>query len=71
MMNSLASSVSVELQAALLQPLADLRQLDVDDLLQFVVGQLAEDDDVVETVEELGLELAARSRASRRSFIFS
>ena len=59
-----------QLQAVVLEPLADLRQLDVDDLLQVVAGQAAEDDDVVEAVEELGPEVPL-DRAFSRSFIFS
>ena len=46
-----------QFQAAIGHPAADLGQLDVDDLLQVVLVERAEDDDVVEPVEELGPEV--------------
>ncbi len=46
-----------EFQAAVGQPAADLRQLDVDDLLEVVLVQRVEHDHVVEPVEELGPEV--------------
>ncbi len=45
--NFLASSLRFELQAPFAQPLADLAQLQIDDLLQVFDRQVAEDDHVV------------------------
>ena len=61
----------LELQALLLEPLADLAQLEIDDVLQVVVVQVAEDDDVVHAVEELGPEDLFDLARSRGLFMFS
>ena len=48
-----------DLELAILDDLVQLGDLKVDDLEQVVVGQLVKDYDLVETVDELGLERSA------------
>merc|ERR1719414_2086695 len=53
----LESPRDVQLDALGLSAADDVREHDVGDLLHLVLGQLAEDDDVVQAVEELGAEV--------------
>ena len=53
------------------QPLAQPAELDLDDLLQMLLGQRVEDDDLVDAVEELRAGSACRISSSTASFMRS
>ncbi len=52
----------LQFQATLCQPLLQLLQLDVDDPDEFLLIQRIEDQHVIETIDELRLELGAHRR---------